>query len=47
MTKTEQATKFYAEGKIAGWNGRGQAVRVLVGKTWYPLNAFLIAELEG
>ena len=46
MTKTEQATKFYAEGKIAGWNVCGQSVRVLIAKTWWPLNDRLVAELS-
>lgn len=46
MTKTEQATKFYAAGKITGWNVRGSSVRVLIGKTWWPLNDALISELN-
>lgn len=43
--KIEIAKNLYAAGKIGAWNNNGQSVRVLVGKTWWPLKGGLLAEL--
>lgn len=46
MNKIEIAIALYAAGKISAWNNNNdQSVRVLIGKTWWPLKGHLLAQL--